>query len=91
MKHAIPDVALAMMALLSLAMLFSLFRVLRGPSLPDRVIAIDLLTTLAVGIIALYAIVTGQAIFLSAGISLALLAFLGTVALALYIRRGGPP
>jgi multicomponent Na+:H+ antiporter subunit F len=91
MKDAIPDVALVMMAVLSLAMLLSLYRVLRGPSLPDRVIAIDLLTTLAVGIIALYAIVTGHAVFLSAGIALALLAFLGTVALALYIRRGGPP
>ena len=91
MKEMIPDVALVMMAVLSLAMLLALYRILRGPSLPDRVIAIDLLTTLAVGIIALYAIVTGQAVFLSAGIALALLAFLGTVALALYIRRGGPP
>ncbi|HMP75162.1 MAG TPA: monovalent cation/H+ antiporter complex subunit F [Kiritimatiellia bacterium] len=91
MKEMIPDVALVMMAVLSLAMLLALYRVLRGPTLPDRVIAIDLLTTLAVGIIALYAIVTGQAVFLSAGIALALLAFLGTVALALYIRRGGPP
>lgn len=91
MNELVPDTALVMMGVLSVAILLALYRVLRGPSLPDRVIAIDLLTTLAVGIIALYAIVTGQEVFLSAGIALALLAFLGTVALALYIRRGGPP
>lgn len=91
MSEMVSSAALAMMGVLSIAILLALYRVLRGPSLPDRVIAIDLLTTLAVGIIALYAIVTGQNVFLSAGIALALLAFLGTVALALYIRRGGPP
>lgn len=91
MSELVSHAALAMMGVLSVAILLALYRVLRGPSLPDRVIAIDLLTTLAVGIIALYAIVTGQKFFLSAGIALALLAFLGTVALALYIRRGDRP
>lgn len=91
MTDLIQDVAHVMMAVLFLAMLLALYRVIKGPSLPDRVIAIDLLTTVAVGIIALYSIETGYKVFLSAGIALALLAFLGTVALALYIRRGGPP
>ncbi|HMP74120.1 MAG TPA: monovalent cation/H+ antiporter complex subunit F [Kiritimatiellia bacterium] len=79
------------MAMMFLAMLLAMVRVLRGPSLPDRVVAIDLITTLAVGIIAVYSIKTGQGAFITAAIALALLAFLGTVALALYIRRGGPP
>lgn len=91
MTLSLPDLAQAMMGLLCVAMLLALYRVIRGPTLPDRVIAVDLLTTVAVGLIALYAIETGQKVFLSAGIALALLAFLGTVALALYIRRGGPP
>lgn len=91
MNEVLPAVAQAMMGILCLAMLFALYRVIRGPTLPDRVIAIDLISTLAVGLIALYSIETGQKVFLSAGIALALLAFLGTVALALYIRRGGPP
>lgn len=91
MNETISSVAQAMMGVLCVAMLIALYRVVKGPSLPDRVISIDLLTTLAVGVIALYSIETGQKVFLSAGIALALLAFLGTVALALYIRRGGPP
>ena len=91
MSPLVSSVASGMMGVLFLAMLLALYRVIRGPTLPDRVIAVDLLTTIAVGIIALYSIETGQKVFLAAGIALALLAFLGTVALALYIRRGGPP
>lgn len=91
MNMPVESVAHAMMGVLCAAMLLGVYRVIRGPSLPDRVIAVDLITTIAVGMIALYAIESGQKVFLSAGIALALLAFLGTVALAVYIRRGGPP
>lgn len=91
MSGLVQTTASVMMGVLFLATLLAMIRVIKGPTLPDRVIAIDLITTLAVGIIALYTIKTGNAVYLTAGIALALLAFLGTVALALYIRRGGPP
>jgi multicomponent Na+:H+ antiporter subunit F len=91
MSDAIHLSAQIVMAMMFVAMLLAMVRVLRGPSLPDRVVAIDLITTLAVGIIAVYSIKTGEGVFITAGIALALLAFLGTVALAIYIRRGGPP
>lgn len=73
--------------LLSAAMILAFVRVLRGPSLPDRVVALDLLATVGVGIIAAYAVVTNQAVFLDVAVVLALLAFLGTVAFAYYIER----
>jgi len=77
--------------LLVVAMILAFIRVVRGPSLPDRVIALDLISTVAVGLIAIYSISTGQLVYLPAAIMLALIAFLGTVALALYIEKGGPP
>jgi len=64
-------------------------RLVRGPSLPDRVVALDLLGTLSVGIIAIYDITTDQPILLDAATVMALVAFLGTVAFAHYVERKG--
>lgn len=76
------------MALLVAALFVALVRLLKGPSLPDRVIALDLITSLVVGIIAVRAIATGQTALLRVGVAIALLAFLGTAAWAQYIKRG---
>lgn len=79
----------AQVALLILlaAMFLAFYRLVRGPSLPDRVIALDLIATLALGIIVAYAIMVGQPVFLNAAAILALIAFLGTVAFAKYLER----
>ena len=73
--------------LLTLAVLVVFIRLVRGPSLPDRVVALDLMTTLGVGIIAAYAIGTDQAIFLDIATIIALISFLGTIAFAYYIQK----
>jgi multicomponent Na+:H+ antiporter subunit F len=62
-------------------------RLARVPSLSDRVIALDLIAVLAVGMIAMFALEAGQPVFLDAAIVLALVAFLGTVAFARYLER----
>ena len=62
-------------------------RLVRGPSLPDRVVALDLITVLAVAFCALFAIAADQAAFLDVAIALALVAFLATVALARFAER----
>ena len=72
---------------LALAVVMVFVRLVRGPSLPDRVVAIDLMNTLGIGIIASYAIATGQVAFLDVAIAMALISFLGTVAFAYYIER----
>ena len=66
-----------------------LIRVIRGPSLPDRVIALDVAASIVVAIILVHCIRSGSLYYLTAATVVALVAFLGTVALALYIRRGG--
>lgn len=73
--------------LLLAGMILAFARLLRGPSLPDRVVALDIMTTLMVAFTALFAIASGQSAFLDVGIALALVAFLGTVALARYAQR----
>lgn len=78
-------------AILGAATLLSVIRLIRGPSLPDRVVALDLVATLAVGMIAVYAIATDQEVFLRDAIVLAVVAFLGTVAFAYYVEKGGHP
>jgi multicomponent Na+:H+ antiporter subunit F len=77
----------AVFAMIGLALLLVLVRLGRGPSLSDRVIALDLMAVLAVGLIAIIALETDQPIFLDAAIVLALVAFLGTVAFARYLER----
>lgn len=74
---------------ITLSLFLAFIRLVRGPSLPDRVVALDLLATLAVGIIAAYAILTGQSMLLRPAVALSLLAFLGTVAFAYYIEKRG--
>jgi multicomponent Na+:H+ antiporter subunit F len=73
--------------MLSLALALAFWRLVRGPSLPDRVVALDLVAAIIVGFIAVYAVNTGQAVFLDAAIVMALIIFLGTVAFAQYIER----
>ncbi len=77
--------------MLSLAMLISVIRLVRGPSLPDRVVALDLIGVLVVGMIILYDVATQLPVFLDAAIVLALVGFAGTVAFAKYLERRARP
>jgi multicomponent Na+:H+ antiporter subunit F len=74
---------------LVLSMFLSFIRLARGPSLPDRVVALDLITVQIAAMLAVDTIATGQPVFLDAAIVLALIAFLSTVAFARYLERRG--
>ena len=76
------------LALLAGALFISFYRLARGPSLPDRVVALDTIGTISVGFIAAYSIMTNHPVFLDVAIVLALIAFLGTVAFARYLEKG---
>jgi len=77
--------------LLILAIFVAFVRLVRGPSLPARVVALDLMGSLVVGFIAIYAVAADQPIFLDVAIALALIGFLGTVAFAYFIEKGELP
>nr|CAD6611559.1 cation:proton antiporter [Rhizobium sp. Khangiran2] len=78
---------------LGASFLFTVWRVIKGPTLPDRVIALDMLVGIVMGFIALIAIRTGFTLYIDIAISLGLVGFLATVAFARFIlsrkRRGG--
>lgn len=79
------EVALAIMGT---SLLVAVVRLLRGPSLADRVVALDLLGTVAIGMIAAAAVVAEAAELLDVALVVALVMFLGTVAFARYLEGG---
>ncbi len=76
-------------AALSISLVAGMARLLIGPSLPDRVVALDLIAYIVIAFIATYSISTGTADFIDAAIVVALIAFLGTAAFARYIQKAG--
>jgi multicomponent Na+:H+ antiporter subunit F len=78
-------------ALLIAGMFLALIRLLRGPSLPDRVVALDLMAMLSIALIATYTVSTNQQIFIDSAVVLAVIAFLGTAAFAYFIEKGALP
>ena len=76
------------LGILGLAAILGLVRLLRGPSLADRVVAVELLGTISIGMIAAAAVVSVASALLDVALIVALVAFLGTVAFARYIEGG---
>lgn len=78
------NLSLIMMAV---SLFIVLIRMIIGPSLEDRIIGMDLMVTIGIGIIAVYSIVSSQNIFLDIAVIMALIGFLGTSAFAYYMER----
>ena len=73
--------------MLAVAAVLAFVRLLRGPTLPDRVVALDLIGVLIVCTLVAVAATTGQQAYLDVAIVIALVSFVGTVAYARYIER----
>ncbi len=78
----------ALMLVLSISLGACVWRLLLGPSIPDRAAAFDMIMIHLVGLIALFVVLVGQLVLLDAVIVVAVLGFLGTVALARFIEEG---
>lgn len=79
------------LAILSLALVLVFVRLVRGPSLADRILALDTMMTLAIGYIGVIAMRTGIMVYLDVAIAIGLLGFLSTVAFARYLLQRVPP
>lgn len=75
--------------LLIVCIFMCLYRVGRGPTAPDRTVAIDILGTVVVGFCAILSIVTKRDLYMNIAISWALLNFIGSLALAKYLEGRG--
>jgi len=74
-------------ALLTGAVLIGLIRVVIGPTLRDRAVALGTISTIAIGSIAVFAIESEQELLLDTVIVWAVLSFIGTVAFGLFLER----
>jgi len=75
------------MPIISLSILLVFLRLLKGPTIEDRIVAFDILTSIAIAFLSVYAVKSNETTIIDIGIILALLAFLGTVAFAYYLER----
>lgn len=82
-------VSLITLAMLATAILMALVRLVRGPTLSDRVVAMDLMGVLVLGLNVVGSGATGERGFLDAAVVIALIGFVGTVAYARYVQKEG--
>ncbi|WP_135662816.1 monovalent cation/H+ antiporter complex subunit F [Halorhabdus rudnickae] len=79
------DVALV---IASAVTLLAAYRVIRGPTVPDRVVALDTIGTNVVAIAILFALRTGQGLFVTVSLVLAIIGFISTIAVAQFVTEG---
>lgn len=75
------------LAILIFSFLLTMIRLARGPRLYDRVVALDLITSISAGIILIYAILTNEPFFIDVAVIIFMIAFLGTVAISKYLTK----
>ncbi len=76
----------ALIILLFSAML-TLIRLLVGPTIPDRVVALDAMTTTTAGAMVIYGVITKQAVFIDVALVYAVLSYIATLYIARYLVR----
>jgi multicomponent Na+:H+ antiporter subunit F len=79
----------AALLMMCAAFFLTAWRVVRGPTLPDRIVALDMLVAIAIGFIAVIAIRTGFNLYIDIAIALGLVGFLATVAFARFVMTQG--
>ena len=77
------------LALLCLSFLVTIYRIIKGPTLPDRILGLDMLVAIAIGFIAVTGIKTGYTLYVDVAIALGLVGFLATVAFARFVLSRG--
>lgn len=80
-------VTTAALLILVASLVLAAIRVIRGPSLPDRVIALDLIGVLSLAIVLVLTVRTREPVYLDVAIVFGIVAFMGTVAFARYLER----
>jgi multicomponent Na+:H+ antiporter subunit F len=73
--------------IIGISLLLIFVRLVIGPTIADRIVALDLIAANVIGFVAVYGIAAQSTTFLDVGITLALIAFLGTAAFAYYLER----
>jgi multicomponent Na+:H+ antiporter subunit F len=76
------------LVILSLSVLGSMYRVLKGPSMPDRIIALDMIGIHLISIVTIVSIMLRTQAYVEIILLIGIVAFLGTIAFSKYLERG---
>lgn len=85
MNSLLLDFALLLMVF---AMIPCVYRTIKGPTIPDRVIAVDAMTTVIVVMLGVYSFVQGSVFFMDVALVLSIISFVGTVTISKYLDEG---
>lgn len=76
------------LSLFILAILLALYRIIKGPSMPDRVVALDMIGVNLISGVAVFSVILGTHVFLEVILIVGILAFISTIALSRFVERG---
>ncbi|MCB5225252.1 K+/H+ antiporter subunit F [Alishewanella sp. 16-MA] len=82
------NVIFLVFGMISLALILNLWRLVRGPSLPDRILALDTMYINSIALIILYGLLMGTSLYFEAALLIAMLGFVSTVAVCKFLLRG---
>lgn len=72
---------------LTISLFLGMYRMMTGPTLPDRIVVLDLIASLVMGFSVVYVLRTGETVYLNVVVITALLSFMTSIAFAKYLRR----
>ena len=84
----VEKILLVALAMFAFSIAIALFRIIKGPSMPDRAVALDMIGVNLISMIAVISIVLKTKAFLEAILILGILAFISTIAISKYVERG---
>ena len=76
------------LAIMGLAICLCLLRMLKGPTAPDRAVAVDTIATITTALLVLLSSIFGRYVYLDVALVYAILTFIGSVAIARYLEKG---
>lgn len=83
----IQNAAYISMGILLIAFFLGFWRMVKGPGLADRVLILDLIASLVIGIIVAITAFSGEIVFMNVAVMIALVSFMGTIAFAKYMKK----
>lgn len=88
MTENVPDIVLYIaFAFLMTAMIITLIRLFKGPSVNDRIAAMDLIASIIMGVILVYSVLINNAMYFDVPVIISLISFIGTIAVSTYLKQ----
>lgn len=88
MEETVPDIVMYIaFTFLMTAMIITLIRLFKGPSVNDRIAAMDLIASIIMGVILVYSVLINNAMYFDVPVIISLISFIGTIAVSTYLKQ----